>query len=118
MWIVKWLIGAILVLLIIGFAMQNSNILVTVKFWKWQTAQDLPLWVVMYISFAAGILFWVIISIFQMLGLKNENRKVRKELRKLKEELDRLRNVSIEESTLPSTKQNTVNVINQESNKE
>ncbi len=118
MWIVKWIIGAILVILIIGFAMQNSAILVTVKFWKWQTAQDIPLWIVMYISFTAGILFWVIISIFQMLGLKNENRKVRKELRKLKEELDRLRNVSVEESALLATKPASINEINPESIKE
>ena len=118
MWIVKWIIGAILVILIIGFAMQNSTELVPVKFWKWETMQDLPLWVVMYISFTAGILFWVIISIYQMLGLKIENRKVRKELRKLKEELDRLRNVSIEESTLLTSKSDTMNQINPESNKE
>ena len=118
MWIVRWIIGAILTILIIGFAMQNSSVLVTVRFWKWQTAQDLPLWIVMYISFTAGILFWVIISIFQMLGLKNENRKVRKELRKLKEELDRLRNVSIEESTLITEKSGTISKINPESKKE
>ncbi len=98
MWVIRWIVGAIMVIFVIGFAMQNTDVSVPVKFLKWQTSTDLPLWVIMYVSFVAGLLFWVVISIIQMLGMRNENRKVKKELKKLKDELNRLRNVSVEEA--------------------
>ncbi len=100
MWILRWIVGALLIILIIGFALQNTDQQVTVAFFKWQSV-NLPLWVVMYISFAVGILFWLVVSILQILGLKNTNRKSRKEIKKLRQELDRLRNVSVEEAVTP-----------------
>ena len=103
MWIIRWIVSAILVILIIGFAMQNTDVMVPVKFWKWQTSTDLPLWVVMYASFVTGMLFWVVISIIQMVGLRSENRAQKKEVKKLKDELNRLRNVSVEESLITPT---------------
>ncbi len=118
MWIVKWFIGAILVVIIILFAMQNSSVMVSVRFWQWETAREMPLWIVMYVSFAAGMFFWLFISIFQMLGLKNENRQVRKELKKLRSELDRLRNVAVDDMIMPSTQANTENVKKLKSKKE
>ena len=100
MWVIKWILGALLVILIIGFAMSNTQESVTVSFLQWQTSV-LPLWVVMYLSFAGGIVFWLVISIFQIVSLKNENRRCRKDLKRYRQELDRLRNVSVEESILP-----------------
>lgn len=100
MWILRWIVGALLIILIIGFALQNTDQQVTVTFIKWQSV-NLPLWVVMYVSFAVGILFWLVVSILQILGLKNTNRKNQKEIKKLRQELDRLRNVSVEEAVAP-----------------
>ena len=100
MWVIKWILGALLVILIIGFAMSNTQESVTVSFLQWQTSV-LPLWVVMYLSFAGGIVFWLVISIFQIVSLKNENRRCRKDLKRYRQELDRLRNISVEESILP-----------------
>lgn len=101
MWIIKWIVGALLIILIIGFAMQNMEQQVSVSFLTWHSV-NLPLWVVMYASFAFGVLFWLVVSIFQILALKAENRKIRKEVRKLKTELDQLRNVAVEESVVPA----------------
>ena len=100
MWILKWIILAIFVIVIIGFAMQNTMQNVSVNFIQWQSI-DLPLWVIMYGAFAAGICFWLFVSIFHVLKLKSENRKCKKEIKKLENELNRLRNVSVEESILP-----------------
>lgn len=97
MWIIRWIVGALLLILIIGFAMQNTSQLVQVGLWKWQS-DLIPLWVVMYTSFVVGMLVWLIVSIFQILNLKAENRKVKKEVKNLRQELDRLRNLSVEES--------------------
>ncbi|MDZ7260797.1 MAG: LapA family protein [candidate division KSB1 bacterium] len=96
MWIVRWLLWAVLMLLIIYFAIQNTAQNVTVSFIKWESPK-LPLWVVMYLSFAAGVLVWVFASIVRIMQMKTELKKVIKENKKLKEELDQMRNVSIEE---------------------
>jgi uncharacterized integral membrane protein len=98
MWIIKWILGALILLLIIGFAMQNTEQMVSISFIKWES-QELPLWVFMYISFGVGMVVWLIFSIFRVVRLKAEVRRVKKENKRLKEELDNLRNVSIEEET-------------------
>jgi len=100
MWIVRWIVSAVFIILIIGFAMQNTDEQVVVTFVKWQSI-PLPLWVVMYVSFIVGVAFWLFVSIFKILALKTQNRKSRKEVKALQDELDRLRNVSVEETEFP-----------------
>ena len=97
MWIVRWILIAIIVLVIIGFAMQNTSQTASVEFIKWRTI-NLPLWVIMYSSFAFGILFWLVVSIVHIISLKNENRKCKKENRKLRAELDSLRNAAVDDT--------------------
>ncbi len=101
MWILKWIFIVIAVIFVIGFAMQNADVQVPIKFYKWETINDLPLWLVMYLSFIAGMLFWLLISIYQMLNLRSENRKQQKRIKNLEQELNRLRNVSVEDAELP-----------------
>ena len=103
MWIIRWIVGALLVITVIGFAMQNADETVVVKLLMWQSI-NLPIWIVMYAAFAVGILFWLVVSIFQILSLKSTNRKSLKEIKKLKAELDRLRNVSVEDVIPVETK--------------
>ena len=101
MWILKWIFIVIAVIFVIGFAMQNADVQVPIKFYKWETINDLPLWLVMYLSFIAGMVFWLLISIYQMLNLRSENRKQQKRIKNLEQELNRLRNVSVEDAELP-----------------
>lgn len=103
MWVFRWIITAIMIILIIGFAMQNTHQQVVVQFVNYETI-PLPLWIVMYLSFAVGLLLWLLVSIMQILGYKNQLRKQKKENKSLKLELDRLRNVSIEDSVVPDFK--------------
>lgn len=103
MWIIRWIVGALLVIVVIGFAMQNADETVVVKLLMWQSI-NLPIWIVMYAAFAVGILFWLVVSIYQILSLKSTNRKSLKEIKKLKDELDRLRNVSVEDVSPQETK--------------
>jgi uncharacterized integral membrane protein len=102
MWILRWIVLAILIIAVIGFAMQNTDQYVSVQFITLQSIQ-LPLWVVMYASFAVGVLFWLVVSIFHIFSLKRENRKREKELKKLRQELNQLRNVSVEDTVIPET---------------
>ncbi len=97
MWILRWLLGAACIILGIGFAMQNSQQLVTVTLLQWKS-HETPLWVVLYLAFSVGVFFWLVITMFQSLSVKTENQRLVKETKRLKEELDRLRNISIEEA--------------------
>lgn len=105
MWIVKWILIVVSVIFLIGFAMQNASVTVPIRFFKWETVNDLPLWLVMYLSFIVGMVFWLGVSIYQVLSLKGENRKWQKKTKNLENELNRLRNVSVEDSVLPETSQ-------------
>ena len=105
MWIIRWIVLLLLMLLIIGFAMLNTDQKASVSFYWWQTI-DLPLWVIMYLSFGVGMIVWFIVSLFQVLSHKHDIRKLKKENRQLKDELDRMRNVTIDETSLPEPNQN------------
>lgn len=96
MWAIKWFIAVVMILLILGFALQNSAERVTVVFlsdtWQYQGVQ---LWLVIYASFGLGVLFWLIVSIFQVLELKGEIRRLKREQVEMQSELDSLRNLSL-----------------------
>ncbi|MBN1560998.1 LapA family protein [candidate division KSB1 bacterium] len=102
MWIIKWILIVLVVIFLIGFAMQNAQVNVPLRFMKWETVNDMPLWLIMYLSFIGGMIFWLAVSIYQVISLKNENRKWQKKTRQLESELNRLRNVSVEDSVLPT----------------
>lgn len=98
MWIIKWILWVLVLLFIIYFGAENSTQTVYIKFIKWRSP-DLQLWVLMYLSFGFGILVWLFASIFKILQLKNEIRKTNKENSTLRKELDKMRNISIEEDS-------------------
>jgi uncharacterized integral membrane protein len=96
MWAVKWVLAVVVILLVLGFALQNTQESVTVVFlsdaWQYQNVQ---LWIVIYMSFALGVVFWLAVSIFQVMQLKGEIRKLHKSNGEMQLELDSLRNLSI-----------------------
>jgi uncharacterized integral membrane protein len=96
MWIVRWVIIALLILIVLGFALQNQEQTVSVRILRWQSPV-LPLYLFLYLSFGAGLLFWVLISALNTIKLRGEIFKLNRENRKIREELNRLRNVSIED---------------------
>ena len=101
MWIIKWILIAIVILFILLFAFENQDQQTFIKFIKWQSV-DLPLYIFLYISFGLGMLFWLLISIFKILKFKGKILSLTRANHKLREELDRLRNANIEEEIEPS----------------
>ncbi|MCA9732402.1 MAG: DUF1049 domain-containing protein [Deferribacteres bacterium] len=97
MWIIRWVFTALIVLIILGFALQNTAEQVSVVLIKGQYETGLlPIWVIVYISFALGVIFWLVMSIFQVFALKSEVRKAHVRNDKLRKELDNLRNLSVD----------------------
>jgi uncharacterized integral membrane protein len=113
MWIVKWILFILFFLILVGFALQNQDQEVSVQLLKWRTI-NLPLWVFIYTTFAIGVLFSIIISILNIIRLKAENLKLQKQHRKVKEELNRLRNASIEEDADQFNSDDTENTTQKE----
>ncbi|MDZ7372524.1 MAG: LapA family protein [candidate division KSB1 bacterium] len=96
MWILRWVFGSLILLVIVGFALQNTEQQVSIRFLTWETP-NLPLWVFLYAAFAFGVLTWLLLSISRFLSLQAEVRRAQREAKRLREELDRLRNLAIEE---------------------
>jgi len=96
MWAFKWFLAVVMILVILGFALQNSSQQVDVVFlfdvWTFEAVQ---LWLVIYASFGLGVLFWLVVSIFQVLELKTTIRRLKKSKDEMQNELDSLRNLSI-----------------------
>ncbi|MFO7891534.1 MAG: LapA family protein [bacterium] len=106
MWIFKWIFGALLIIIILGFAIQNQEQTVSVHIIKWQSP-IVPLYLIVYLSFIAGLVTWLIVSSFKIFSMKGNNLSLQKELKKVKEELNRLRNANIEEEIETSDIQET-----------
>ena len=96
--IVRWVLIALLILVVLGFALQNQSETVSVRILKWQSPV-LPLYMILYIAFAAGLLFWVLMSAMTFIKLKSDVVKAQRENKKLAQELNRMRNVSIHEGS-------------------
>lgn len=98
MWAIKWFLAVVMILVILGFALQNSDQRVSVFFlgdtWHYEAVQ---LWMVIYASFSLGVLFWLAVSIFQVMELKAVIRRLNKEQVEMQSELDSLRNLAIGE---------------------
>ena len=87
---------AIIVLLVIGFMAQNANQKVEVFKIGWYSSSEVNLMFVLYGTFAFGVVMGFLIPVFQYLGAKSETRKLKREMKKIRSELDDLRNVGIE----------------------
>ena len=101
MWIIKWILIAIVVLFILLFAFENQDQQTFVRFVKWQSI-DLPLYIFLYISFGLGMFFWLLISIYKIFSYKGRILSLTRANNRLKGELDRLRNANIEDEIEPT----------------
>ena len=95
MWIVKMIFWVAVMLLIIFFVSANTVQEAQVMFWKWES-QPMPLWLLMFISFATGVVVSLAIAIFKLAQFRGDGRKLRKENQKMTLELTELRSASIE----------------------
>jgi len=86
----------LMILVVLGFALQNQGQTVSVTVLKWQSP-IVPLYLLLYLAFAAGMAFWVLISALSIFKLKGEKLKLQRENKKITQELNRMRNANIEE---------------------
>lgn len=96
MWIFRWIILIVVLFFLMGFLLQNSYDQVSVKVFGWTS----PEWPLAYMLFLAGFVGYVIsflVAIVNQVRLRMQISQLRRENRQVREELDRLRNLAIEE---------------------
>ncbi len=96
MWVIRYFILTLLVLLVIAFIIQNSYQYVSVNLFN-QKYTEVLLLVVLFEAFVLGIVFWFIISIAQFFKLHRVLSRQRKENKKLLEEIKAIRNMPLQE---------------------
>ena len=97
MWVIKWFFAVLLILVFLGFALYNRqevSVVFLSNVWQFDNVQ---LWMVIYAAFGLGVMFWLVVSIFQVVQLKAEIRKLKKANGEMQHELDSLRNLPIGE---------------------
>jgi uncharacterized integral membrane protein len=96
MWIIKSALGVVIFLAFLGFSFQNSYQVTTVNLAGKQYT-SIPLIIVLFIAFAAGVIFWFIISIFQYFRQSGQISELKRKNRQLLNEIKALRNLPLEE---------------------
>jgi uncharacterized integral membrane protein len=100
MWIVRWVLITLIILALVGFLGLNQDELVDVDFLFWESP-EIPLAYALFFAFASGMLIHLLISIFRHFQLRAEINRHKKQVRRLQDELERLRNLAIEDELLP-----------------
>ena len=96
MWIIKYALAAIVLLGVMYFSFQNAEETTSVKLWTYYY-EEVPLIMVIFASFAVGVIFWFLASIYQYFKLSSRLSDLRKKNKQLLEEIKALRNLPLEE---------------------
>ena len=97
MWVIKWCFAVVLILVFLGFALYNRQEVSVVFLSNVVQFQNVQLWMVIYAAFGLGVMFWLVVSIFQVIQLRSEIRKLKRANSEMQSELDSLRNLPIGE---------------------
>ncbi len=78
MWMIRWLLVAALLIVLLGFSLLNldQRVSIDVVVARWD---DLPLLLVLFETFIAGMLLWFVISFATVARLQKELRGLRRE---------------------------------------
>ena len=96
MWILRWVLITVVILVLVGFLGDNQDEYVDVGFVFWETP-EIALAYALFFAFALGMIIHLMISIMQHFTLRAEIGRQKRQIRKLQDELEKLRNLSIEE---------------------
>ena len=91
----------IIVLLAVVFFLMRNNDEATVNL-LYEQYTDITVAVIMLVSLGIGLIIGFLMAMTSILSAKNNSRTLRSKNKKLVEELNRLRNVTIEEESIPT----------------
>jgi uncharacterized integral membrane protein len=95
MWIFRWIILLLIVFVMVMFFAQNSTDIVTINLMN--KHPELPLSLSLFLAAVIGFLIATIVAIFNQLRLRMQISAMKREVREVRDELDRLRNFALED---------------------
>jgi len=95
---VKFIVLLVIVLLLLIFVVQNVGQQVTLKFFSASNTFATEMIIVLLLAIVVGFLLGFLLAGIEILSAKNKLRVLGAEYKKLKEEVDHLRNQNIEET--------------------
>ncbi len=101
MWIFRWFLLIILMFFLVGFLSQNSDQIVSVRLMGWESP-ELPLSYMLFLAGLAGYGLCLIVALINQIRLRSQIGHLKKLNRDLQTELNRLRNLALEEESLPA----------------
>ena len=96
MWVIRYFLLLILIVIILGFAIYNSAQRLDINFPGYQFF-DVPLMVVILCAFCVGLLVSFILTIAQSIKMSGDVRNSKRRVHQLEMELAALRNRSLED---------------------
>lgn len=96
MWIIRTLFIVVVLILLLGFAVQNAYQRVSINILNKQYA-NVPMILVLFVAFVLGILVWFVFTIFQYFRMQGDLYQERKRNKRLTEEIKALRNRPLQE---------------------
>ena len=96
MWIIRWVLITIVILILVEFLGLNQDEFVDVDFLFWESL-PIALAYDLFFAFAAGMVVHLLIAIFSQFQLRAEIGRQKRQVRKLQDELQKLRNLSLDE---------------------
>jgi len=126
MWILRWVLIALIVFILLGFSLQNTQETM-INILGWSTG-PIPIYLIVFLSFALSLVFFLLLAIFHQIRHHTQLSKCQKEIRQLKEELknqysmsSKTKNVQLEEKPsvgkTPTEETTTENAPDQNQNK-
>lgn len=96
MWIIKYALAAIVLLAVMYFSFQNAQATTSITLWKYHY-ENVHLIMVIFASFAVGVIFWFLVSMYQYFKVSGKVSELRKRNKQLLDEIKALRNLPLEE---------------------
>ncbi len=98
MWVFRMLLTLVLVVIVTGFAMLNSNATATVTLWpKTLVFYEVPLVLLLFEALVLGAVVWFVVSIFHEIVLRRQIRRLKRENSDLNQEIAGLHSISLQE---------------------
>ena len=96
MWILKWIVLALLLVFVVAFSGQNAGEIIDLKFLLWEV-RNIPLPIALFDAFVAGLAIWFLISASYTIQIRSELKRLREENKNLKETILKLKESSGED---------------------
>ena len=101
MWIFRWFLLIVLMFFLVGFLSQNSDQIVYARLMGW-TSPEMPLAYMLFLAGLVGYLMCLVVALINQFRLRTQIGNLKKLNRDMQTELNRLRNLALEEEALPA----------------